>query len=88
MKVYVQTTLTPQMKVYDTSTPTDASSEDSGIGKTIRNMLKPVVQVTDDNDTILYKSGDFYEPVVSYILLGLFGIAAGYGLIRLVRKFI
>lgn len=86
MKVYVQTSLTPQMKVYDTNAP--ATSEDTGIVKSFRKFLNPVVQVQDDSGGILYKSGDFYEPVVFYVIMGILGVAAGYGLVKLIKKVI
>lgn len=68
MKIIAQTALTPPMTVYDSSLPDTGG----GMSKTAKAILRPVVKVTDDRDTVLYSTGEFYTPWVMYA-----GIALG-----------
>jgi hypothetical protein len=84
MKVYVQTTLTPRMKVYDSES--GAASEDTGLMGPLRRFLNPVLAVTDNSNNVVYKQGDFYPPTGFYIMSGLLAIGLGYGIIKLITR--
>jgi hypothetical protein len=79
MKVLIQTKLplthSPVMTVYDS----DGPKSEGGAGKAIYNYLNPIVAVTADDGTVLYKSGDF-KPV-NYLAFGAVLLAA-YLIIR------
>ncbi len=66
MKVLVQTSLTPVLTVYDSSAPSSG-------GIDFKKILKPVVQVADDNGNVIYSNGDFYTPWLFYGLIILAG---------------
>ena len=80
MRVLIQTRLplthSPVMTVYDSES---ASDPKGGAGKAIYNYLNPIVAVTDDAGTVLYKSGEF-KPV-NYFAFGAVLLAA-YLIIR------
>lgn len=81
MKIKVQTIFNPPLTVYDTAGPV----RDSGGAKAAKAFLKPVVQVVTDDGGIVYKSGDFYQPVGFYIAGGIVGLLllwAGYKLLK------
>jgi hypothetical protein len=62
MKIYAQTAFTPKMLVYDSTLPDTAG----GMGKAVKAIVRPVIQVTDDSGTPMYKTGEFYTPWVMY----------------------
>ena len=70
MKIYAQTALTPVMNVYDGSQP----DTKSGMSKTIKTLLNPVIKVTDDKGVQLYSTGEFYTPWLMYGVIGLVGL--------------
>lgn len=74
MKITTQTIFTPPIVVYDT----EDKMPPSGIGKAIKDFMKPVVQVTASNGGMLYKTGEFYSPYGLHILVLLGLLTIGY----------
>ena len=62
MKIYAQTAFTPVMKVYDSKLPDTGS----GMGRAVASIIRPVIKVTDDSDTPIYSTGEFYTPWLMY----------------------
>lgn len=52
MRAYLETTVTPRMKVYDSKAPA------SGF---LADLLSPVISITDDDDKLLYVYGEYKE---------------------------
>lgn len=65
MKVLVQTRLTPILTIYDT----EAQSAGGGSlsYNAVRTVLKPVIAVTTDDGSVLYKTENFYPSYYSYL---------------------
>lgn len=82
MRVVFETKLTPAVTIYDSSAQGEAGGS---FGKTAMSFLDPVVAVTDDDGTVLYQSGDFYESWFPYVAAGL-GLVALYVIVRMVRS--
>jgi len=62
MKIYAQTAFSPVMNVYDSKAP----KTDSNLGPVLKALVRPVVKVTDDDGTVIYKTGEFYTPWLMY----------------------
>jgi hypothetical protein len=67
------------MTVYDSESAKDPKG---GAGNAIYNYLDPIVAVTDDAGTVLYKSGEFQS--VNYLAFGAVLLAAYLILRRIV----
>lgn len=68
MRILAQTSISPIITVYDTIT---ANEPDSPAAKVMKKILAPVVQVQGDDGTVIYKTGEFYNPIGFYVLVGL-----------------
>lgn len=68
MKIYLQTTLSPIITVYDSAVPAMESKTDwKGL---VKRFLRPVVVATQDNGRVIYQTGAFYRPVWPWLLIG------------------
>lgn len=76
MKVVLQTRFTPILTVYDSDAPPSTISK-----KIALQVLKPVVAVTDGNDNVYYKTGDFYPSAFRYVAISAL-IALGWFVIK------
>ena len=77
MKVYLDTTISPSMKVYDTTEPT-------GEGPSIlRNIIQPQVRITDDEDRQLFVYGENPANYLPWMGLFVLGVLV---LIKYIRK--
>lgn len=63
MKVYLKTSLTPEMMLYDSKEPVSSSGF-------VMDLLSPVVFVADDDGKILYTYGEYTASnAASYVIL-------------------
>ena len=81
MKVVLQTRITPIITVYDSQQPDTAPSDSTFSSRSLLRLLRPVVQLQDDQDRTLLKTGDFYPSLFPLIVL-LAVVMVGYLIFR------
>ena len=69
MKVVMQTRITPVMTVYDSETPESGPSGNSSSVQSLLDLLKPVIQLQDDQGQPILKTGEFYPSLFPLIVL-------------------
>lgn len=86
MKIYLQTTISPILAVYDSAAPAAAAESKTDWKGLIKKILRPVVVVTDDRGRILYKTGDFYSQALFYTITAAAALVLFFVLRRLVYR--
>ena len=76
MKIVAQTNFFEPITVWDADNP-HPPAPSSPIKAKLLEIIKPVVQVQSKDGSIIYKTGDFYEPVGMYWLLGFATVLIG-----------